>query len=154
MAREKAEQDRRVREAQRITALREKVTEQLQPVASRFTAHSDGTVTDRIAGLTWCLLDSYLDLGECIPYKSAKVYVQGLKTGGHTDWRLPDAGELAMLYKNSPFFPGTGTPWYWTSESFVRGYHRVVDVVTTVPEAVFTRISKSEDDCGSVRAVR
>jgi hypothetical protein len=30
----------------------------------------------------------------------------------------------------------------------------VVDVVTPAPETVFTRVSKSEDGCGAVRAVR
>ncbi|MBC2710406.1 MAG: DUF1566 domain-containing protein, partial [Desulfosarcina sp.] len=132
LARQQAEQDRRTKEAQRIQRLREQVARQLQPVASRFVDHGDGTVTDRVTGLTWCLLDSYLDLGKCIPYQTAKDYVHGLNTSGHSDWRLPTAGELAILYKNTPFFPGTGAAWYWTSESFAKGYHRVVDVVTSV----------------------
>jgi hypothetical protein len=83
-----------------------------------------------------------------------KAYVEALELGGHSDWRLPTAGELATIYKNSPFFPDTGAAWYWTSESFARGYHRVVDVVTSVPETVFTRVSKPEKRCGAVRAVR
>jgi hypothetical protein len=123
-------------------------------VAHRFVDHKDGTVTDRITGLTWCLLDSHLDLERCISYEAAKAYVRALNVGGHSDWRLPTAGELAALYKNSPFFPGTGAEWYWTSESFARGFHRVVDVVTTVPETVFTRTAKPEASCGAVRAVR
>ncbi|MCB2144887.1 MAG: DUF1566 domain-containing protein [Deltaproteobacteria bacterium] len=154
LARQQAEQARRAKEAQRIQRLRDQVARQLRPVASRFVDHRDGTVTDQITGLTWCLLDSHLDLGKCIPFQAAKAYVQGLTTGGHSDWRLPTAGELAALYKNSPFFPGTGAAWYWTSETFARGYHRVVDVVTTVPETVFERTSKTEDSCGAVRAVR
>jgi hypothetical protein len=93
-------------------------------------------------------------LGKCLSYRDAKAYVSGLKTGGHSDWRLPTAGELAALYKSSPFFPATGAAWYWSSESFARGYHRVVDVVTSVPETVYTRSQKSEDSCGAVRAVR
>jgi hypothetical protein len=130
------------------------VARQLLPVAGRFVHHNDGTVTDQVTGLTWCLLDSHLDLGKCISYRAAKTYVQGLTTGGHSDWRLPTAGELAAIYKNSPYFPVTGAPWYWTSESFARGYHRVVDVVTSLPETVFTRTSKTEESCGAVRAVR
>jgi hypothetical protein len=130
------------------------VAKQLRPVASRFTDHRDGTVSDQVTGLTWCLLDSHLDLETCIPYQTAKEYVQGLRTGGHSDWRLPTAGELATLYKNRPFFPDSGAAWYWTSETFVRGYHRVVDVVTSQPETVFERSSKTEESCGAVRAVR
>lgn len=153
-ARQKAAQARREAEARRVRRLYRQVTDQIRPVSSRFVAHADGTVTDRVTGLTWCLLDSHLMLGKCISYRDAKDYVNGLKTGGHSDWRLPTAGELAALYKSSPFFPATGASWYWSSESFARGYHRVVDVVTSAPETVFTRSQKSEDSCGTVRAVR
>jgi hypothetical protein len=154
LARQQAERADRAREALRIQTLEDQVARQLQPLASRFVVHRDGTVTDRVTGLTWCVLDSFLDLGTCIDYKTANEYVQGLTTGGHSDWRLPTAGELAAIYKNRPFFPGTGAAWYWTSEMFVRGYHQVVDVVTSVPETVFKRISRNEDSCGAVRAVR
>ena len=154
LAWQQAEQARQVREAQRIQRLQNQVARQLRPLANRFIDHKDGTVTDQVTGLTWCLLDSYLELEKCIPYRTAKDYVHRLNAGGHSDWRLPTAGELAALYKNSPFFPGTGAAWYWTSESFARGYHRVVDVVTSVQETVFTRTSKTEVSCGAVRAVR
>ena len=154
LARQQAEQARRTQEAQRIQRLQEQMSRQLRPLADRFVDRRNGTVTDRVTGLMWCLLDSYLVLGKCISYTTANEYVQNLDTGGYTDWRLPDAGELATLYKNSPFFPGSGAEWYWTSEYFARGYHQVVDVVTSIPETVFTRTSKSENDCGAVRAVR
>ncbi len=153
-AAQQAQRDRLLEEERRRRGLQAQVAAQLGPVATRFVGNADGTVTDRVTGLTWCQLDSFLDLGRCITYRSAKAYVQTLTTGGHSDWRLPTAGELAAIYKNSPFFPGSGAPWYWTSESFARGYHRVVDVVTSAPETVFTRVSKSEDRCGAVRAVR
>lgn len=154
LARQQAEQARRAKAARRIQRLRDQVGRQLGPLASRFVDHRDGTVTDKVTGLTWCLLDSRLDLDTCIPYSAAKTYVQALTTGGHSDWRLPTAGELATIYKNSPFFPDSGAAWYWTSETFVRGYHRVVDVVTSQPETVFVRTSKTEESCGAVRAVR
>jgi hypothetical protein len=153
-AAQQAQRDRQLLEAQRRGRLQAQVAAQLQPVAVRFVDNADGTVTDKVTGLTWCLLDSFLDLGRCLTYPSAKAYVQALTAGGHSDWRLPSAGELAGIYKNRPFFPGSGAPWYWTSESFARGFHRVVDVVTPAPETVFTRVSKSEDGCGAVRAVR
>ena len=154
LARQEAEQTRRANEAKRIQRLWDQTARQLQPLEARFVDHRDGTVTDRFTGLTWSLLDSHLDLGRCISYEQARKYVQGTTTGGHSDWRLPTAGELATLYKNSPFFPGSGAEWYWTSETFARGFHRVVDVVTAVPETVFSRSSKTEESCGAVRAVR
>jgi hypothetical protein len=152
--RQQAEAAQRAKAAQRIRQLQDQVARQLRPVAARFTNKNDGTVIDQVTGLSWCLLDSHLVLGRCMNYREANVYVRGLNTGGHGDWRLPTAGELASIYKNSPFFPDSGAAWYWTSESFARGYHRVVDVVTSLPETVFTRTSKTEDSCGAVRAVR
>ena len=151
---QQVEQDRLAMEVLRVKRLQSQMVSKLQPVADRFVGKSDGTVTDRMTGLTWSLLDSHMDLGQCVSYRSAKAYIQDLDLGGHSDWRLPTAGELASIYKHRPFFPGTGAAWYWTSESFARGYHRVVDVVTSVPETVFARVSKSEDRCGAVRAVR
>lgn len=154
LASKQAEADRRAEDAERIRRLQNQVARQLTPVAGRYADNRNGTVTDRVTGLTWCLLDSQLALGRCFSYDAAKSYVAHLDTGGYTDWRLPTAGELAALYKNSPYFPDTGAAWYWTSETFARGYHRVVDVVTSVPESVFKRISKNEESCGAVRAVR
>ncbi|WP_306304140.1 DUF1566 domain-containing protein [Desulfosarcina cetonica] len=154
LARQQAEAARQEKALQRIRRLRDQAARQLRPVAGRFKDNGDGTVFDRKTGLTWCLLDSKMETGTCMKYRTAQAYVGRLTTGGHSDWRLPNAGELATLYKNTPFFPGSGSAWYWTSESFVRGYHRVVDVVTTTPETVFTRVSKSEENCGAVRAVR
>ena len=154
LARQQAAAARRDQDKKRIQKIRQQVSKQLRDVASRYTDNGNGTVTDRVTGLTWCLLDSYLELGRCISYRTAKTYVQQLNVGNHTDWRLPKAGELAGIYKSSPYFPGSGADWYWTSDSFVRGYHRVVDVVTSEPETVFTRISKNEERCGNVRAVR
>ncbi|PIE67880.1 MAG: hypothetical protein CSA23_01790 [Deltaproteobacteria bacterium] len=154
MARRQADAARRARETQRVNGLRAQVAEQFRPLTNRFTVRSDGTVSDRKTGLTWCLLDSRMMLGRCISYQAARSYVRELTTGGHSDWRLPTAGELATIYKNSPFFPQTGAQWYWSSEYFAKGYHRVVNVVTSQPETVFKRVYKTEDSCGVVRAVR
>ncbi|BBO84745.1 hypothetical protein DSCO28_53110 [Desulfosarcina ovata subsp. sediminis] len=154
LARQQAENARQQKALQRIQHLQAQVARQLRPVAGRFHDNGDGTATDRVTGLTWSLLDSTMVLGTCIDYRTAQKYVSQLKTGGHSGWRLPTAGELAAIYKNAPFFPQTETEWYWTSESFARGYHRVVDVVTTTRETVFQRVSKPEDRCGAVRAVR
>jgi hypothetical protein len=154
LARQTAARQRAEEERQRVARLRVAVAGQLQAVAGRFHDNGDGTVTDQYTGLIWTVLDSTQERGTCIDYQQAQTYIRQLKTGGHTDWRLPNAGELATIYKNQPYFPQTGAAWYWTSESFARGYHRVVDVVTTTPESVFNRSSQDENSCGAVRAVR
>jgi hypothetical protein len=102
----------------------------------------------------WSLPDSQLERGRCMNYRSALQYVRELRYGGYSDWRLPTPGELAGIYKNSPFFPFTGADWYWTSESFAKGYHVEAAVVTTKPETVFEKQSVNTDGCGAVRAVR
>ncbi len=154
LARRKAAKNRRLQDKQRLAGIRTQVARQFREVSGRYVDNGDGTVTDRRTGLTWCQLDSYLELGRCISYRTAKIYVRQLNAGNHDDWRLPTAGELAGIYKSSPYFPATGADWYWTSDSFARGYHQVVDVVTSVPETIFSRVSKNEEQCGHVRAVR
>jgi hypothetical protein len=44
--------------------------------------------------------------------------------------------------------------WYWTSESFVKGYNEGAYVVTGTHEQVFNRETREASACGSVRAVR
>ena len=153
-ARRQAAKLRQSQDVQRLKSARAQVSRQLKSVDSRYIDNGDGTVTDRITGHTWCQLDSYLELGRCVSYQTAKIYVQQLNTGNHSNWRLPTAGELAGIYKSHPYFPDSGADWYWSSDSFARGYHRVVDVVTSEPETVFSRVSKNEEACGHVRAVR
>ena len=122
--------------------------------SSRYSVNGDGTVTDSATGLTWCLLDTHQAMGGCLTYEAAATYVTTLRQGGHSDWRLPTAGELASIYKQAPFFPASGADWYWTSESYVKGYHTVADIVTAIPETVFERENRDVAECGSVRAVR
>ena len=119
----------------------------------RYHTNSDGTFTDITTGMTWCLLDSYQELGGCITYEAALKYVQNLRHGGHTAWRLPSANELASLYKQAPFFPASGAQWYWSVETAVKGYHTVADVVTAEPAAVFQREQRPLTECGSARAI-
>ncbi len=143
----------RLRRQQRLVRLRREMKARLG-ATGRFVVDSDETVTDKVTGLTWCLLDSYQDLGSCIDYNEAVAYVKGLSSGGFTDWRLPTASELASIYKQAPFFPQSAAKWYWSSEAYVKGYYSVANVVTSRPEKVFKRIFKRQDQCGAVRAVR
>ena len=78
LARQQAEQARRAQEAQRIQRLRDQVARQLRPVASRFVDHRDGTVTDQVTGLTWCLLDSHSGSEKMHPLSSSQSIRAGI----------------------------------------------------------------------------
>ena len=154
LARIKNEQAARQREKARRLKTVQDLVARINKAGNRFKANSNETVADSVTGLTWTLLDSQQALGQCLNYGSGTNYVKGLTTGGHRDWRLPTAGELARIYKNRPFFPATGSPWYWSSEAYVKGYHRVANIVTTKQETVYNIEQEQQDQCGAVRAVR
>jgi hypothetical protein len=141
-------------EKRRLASERKKVMAQIGRTGNRYVANGDGTFTDTKTGLMWSLLDSYVELGRCQNYESAAQYVKGLDTGGHHDWRLPLGSELAGIYKDTPFFPGKGAKWYWTSETFVQGYHKRALIVTSKKERVFKREQMDLTKCGAIRAVR
>lgn len=127
----------------------------LQPVAERFEDLNDGTVKDLRTGQIWMLVDSEAYTGQCLGYEEAKTFVEYLGLGGNHDWRLPTGSELAVLFKNAPFFPSiTQDHWYWTSDIFVRGYRNEIQVVTAKPETVFERQHKTLNDCGYVLTTR
>ncbi len=158
---QKQEELKRLRQEKEQMAQQRRYARQLQSQlemtlgeSTRFKPHGNGVVTDLRTGLIWCVLDSFQELGGCINYDNALAYIQSLDRGGFTDWRLPTSSELASIYKQEPFFPSSGTDWYWTSEAYVKGYHSVVNIVTTKPETVFERNYRTKDQCGAVRAVR
>ena len=109
---------------------------------------------DEVTGRIWALLDSKQHLEFCLNYDNALKYVANLNWGGFSDWRLPTSQELASLYKNEPFFPQDNAPWYWTSETYAKGYHDVANIVTSKHEKRFVRQSTDQNDCGAVRAIR
>ncbi len=141
------------RRQRRLAALRREMIAKLEKTG-RFVPNGDETVTDKVTGLTWCVLDSFQELEGCLNYKEALSYVKSLSAGGYTDWRLPTASELASIYKQAPFFPQSGAKWYWSSEAYVKGYYSVANIVTAKRETVFERLFKRQDQCGAVRAVR
>ena len=132
---------------------REKVRSRLAGV-DRFVANGDGTFTDSMTGLMWSVLDSTVELGRCMDHRSAARYAKSLTTGGYRDWRLPTSSDLAGIYKSKPFFPDSGTKWYWTSKTFVDGHHFKAGIVTSKKETVYKREYADVEKCGSVRAVR
>jgi tetratricopeptide (TPR) repeat protein len=138
---------------ERIQREREKMRAKLKPLG-RYVAHGDGTFTDSVTGLMWSILDSHLELGECLDYEDATQYVKSVTAGGYRDWRVPTSSDLAGIYKNKPFFPDSGASWYWTSKIYVDGHHTRAGIVTTEKETVFKREYADVDQCGAVRAVR
>jgi hypothetical protein len=121
--------------------------------SSRYHSNGDGTFTDRSTGLTWCMLDSYQELNGCLTYEAALKYVQQVRHGARSDWRLPSPNELASLYKQEPYFPNSGAQWYWSAETAVKGYHSIAEVVSAQHESVFHREQRLLTECGAVRAV-
>ncbi|MCX5899509.1 MAG: DUF1566 domain-containing protein, partial [Proteobacteria bacterium] len=66
-------------------------------MAIRFMQTKDGVIKDTVMGLQWTP-----DPGQKnITWDDAQAYVQGLKTGGFSDWRLPTRAELKSLHDPS-----------------------------------------------------
>jgi len=151
-ARMAREEENQLLQQKKSAQLRRQVESQLAGSA-RYRVNGDGTFTDLTTGSTWCLLDSFEELGHCVDYASALRYVQGVRLGGRTNWRLPTANELAAIYKQKPYFPSSGSEWYWTAEAYSKGYHSVADVVTSKPETVFERENRMQTECGAARAI-
>ncbi len=63
--------------------------------------NGDGTLTETKTHLMWTQKDSFADLGKCLNWYQATEYVANLKTGGHSDWRLPMVFEYGMIYDNT-----------------------------------------------------
>jgi len=94
----------------------------------------DGTISDPDSGLLWTQKDSYADLGKCLSWPEAIKYVEGLKTAGYTDWRVPTIHELSTIYDNTKSnnmawdhnpevplaldekFSDGAAYWYWSSD--------------------------------------
>jgi hypothetical protein len=64
------------------------------------TDNKDGTITDQ-NGLMWAHKDSYADLGKCLNWYQSFEYVKDLKTGGHSDWRMPTTWEMYGIYDDT-----------------------------------------------------
>ncbi|MCI5208508.1 MAG: DUF1566 domain-containing protein [Candidatus Electrothrix sp. ATG2] len=62
--------------------------------------NNDGTITDQATGLMWQQEDN----GAGVDWNTALTTCEDADTGGHTDWRLPNAKELHSIveYSRSP----------------------------------------------------
>ncbi|MGB8333040.1 MAG: DUF1566 domain-containing protein [Desulfobacterales bacterium] len=149
----KRQQAEMAQERNRIQAEKRKIAAQIRQSGTRYIVNDD-TFTDTKTGLTWSLLDSNADLGECQDFNAARTYISSLIAGGYRDWRLPFGSELAEIYKTPPYFPGQSAPWYWTAEVFAKGYKKEALIVTSIREKGFKRLHHDIYACGAVRAVR
>ncbi len=90
---------------------------------SDFTVNNDGTVTHHKTGLMW-LRDP---LNGTYSWEQALMEAEGASFVGYTDWRLPNAKELASIVEtrcyapsiNLAVFPSTPSMEFWTSTPFV-----------------------------------
>ena len=97
------------------------------------TNNNDGTSTDQ-QGLMWTQEDSYADLGQCLNWYQSYDYVKKLKTGGHSDWRMPTSWEMYGIYDDTlenvmawdhdsenplhlhTMFADGAAYWYWSGD--------------------------------------
>ena len=140
--------------AERLKSLRQKVSASLTSTKGRYVVAQNGTVLDKITGLSWAMLDSLQVTGHCLDYRQAEAWVKQLNDGHHSDWRIPTSAELAGIYQNSPYFPAGSAAWYWSSDVYAKGYQTIAYIVYAKPEAVYRKRTANIRQCGSVRAVR
>jgi len=131
-----------------------RISRWLQIAGESFIDNKNGTVTDRRTGLTWCLFNAALTNNECITHREALQYVKHLKTGGHSDWRIPSVEELQIILQTQPLFPANATHFFWTSELFWHGWNKMAYVFTPDTAMKWKKDSARIENCGSVLAVR
>lgn len=155
---EEISEEERIRKQKEAVARRRNEIKRIEMLVrktgGRFVANKNGTVTDRRTGLMWAAIDSLTDIGGCTNYDTSVRYVENLRTGGYTDWRIPTANELVGIYKNPPFFPGNSAKWFWTSDIIWHGWNKKAHIVTSEREAAWNKEQTDLSKCGSVRAVR
>ena len=96
--------------------------------------NGDGTLFHFVGRRMWAKADSYALFHRCFNYYESVNYVQNLRLGGYSDWRVPTIQELASLYDNTknsiitwdhdneyPLslnenFTDGAAYWYWSTE--------------------------------------
>ncbi len=136
------------------------------PVEGRFVDNGDGTVADNCTGLTWLKDtadvsgDGAIDQQDRVNWQAALKYCDELDYAGHTDWRLPNAGELQSIVDYGRFLPAidplfgsVASTWYWTSTTFIGGPAAYAWVVRSDVGGVEI-VNNGKSDLFYLRAVR
>jgi len=139
---------------ERIRQYRDYIRNHLIQSGTRYIAGTDGTVLDTRTGLMWCMLNSFQETGNYLDYSTAIRYVKTLQTGGYRNWRVPSSSELAEIYMVDPVFPDTGEKWYWTSETYSKGWNRTARIVRPGKQKRISDEYANLHERGMVHAVR
>lgn len=99
-----------------------------------FALHGDGTAAQKTTGLTWmrCSLGQSWDGRTCSGSAAGYTWGDALRAAdaqdfaGHTDWRLPNKGELESILEdrchspaiNAAVFPATPPAYFWSSSPY------------------------------------
>lgn len=101
---------------------------------NRFINNDDGTVTDKVTGLTWKRCSEGLSGNGCEKGTAATfTWEEALKTAatssfaGKNDWRVPTIKELGSIIErqctmpaiNEIVFPATPTMSFWSSTPYI-----------------------------------
>ncbi len=95
-------------------------------VAPRFVDRGDGTISDRLSGLTWVKnADGCAGRRDWYQAVDCIAEMNKLRVAGYSDWRLPRVAELRTLFdysRSAPALPA-GHPfsrvaedWYWSQD--------------------------------------
>ncbi len=133
---------------------------------SHFIDAGNGIIKDTRTGLMWTKMDSYADTGKCMNWNESKIYVSGLKTGGFSDWRMPEERELMSIYDKSHWslisfdhhyplhldgiFADGAAYWYWVAESADSNNARTINFL----DGFVTELNRDRCSNLGVRAVR
>jgi len=137
-----------------IRQYREYIRYHLVQSGTRYIAGTDGTVLDTRTGLMWCMLNSFQETGCYLDYGTAVRYVKTMRIGGYRNWRLPNSSELAEIYMTDPVFPNTEANWYWTSETYSKGWNRTARIVRPGKQKRIMDEYANLHERGMVHAVR
>jgi hypothetical protein len=121
----------------------------------RFSEKTTATALDKTTSLTWAMIDSQYDVRVCLTYGEALDYVQRLRTGGYTDWRLPSVDELKGFYDGDNPFRSSSAEWYWSADKVRRYSGGWIISVDVVAPSNHRRVNqRNAGECGWVRPVR
>jgi hypothetical protein len=101
------------------------------PQKGRFVDNGDGTVTDRKTNLMWIKNGRRLEFISALTWWDAIQKSNGIKVGGHDNWRLPTLEEWSSLIDTRHQSPALVEPSpfknivthmpYWTMTEFIYG---------------------------------